>query len=93
MKNERENSVTVLSDDELEKVVGGISDAAYASIKQELDVAVSNNDFDLFSSIVCQNTAVYGKSFLSNVASDYTATGYLNKTRYSELMADVVAYI
>ena len=90
MKNNQLNWENVLSDTDLENVIGGGLDANYGSIKQELEDAVNNNDFALFLSIVVDNVSTHGKDFLNLVVSYYTKTGFLTNPRFSTLMAAVV---
>ena len=90
MEKKTIGGMNVLSDDELLDVVGGISEAEYAAIRQKLDAAVSRDDFAAFSAIVCENTSFHGRELLERVACDYTKSGYLTSYRFSDLTAAVV---
>ena len=88
----------ILSDDDLLTNAGGAStanssltEAAYMAVKVNLDAAVAANDYNTFSSIVCQNTSVYGKEFYARVVYDYTKSGFLTTSRKANLNADLVA--
>ena len=99
MLKEEFNAMDILADEELATIFGGTSantgssftEAEYAAIKQELDVAVNSNNFDSFSSIVCKYTAIYGQGFFTRVVKDYTKSRYLTTSNYAKLVADVVA--
>lgn len=87
MEKELIERMKALPDDLLADVVGGYTEEEYATIKQKLNSAVSNNDFAAFSAIVYEYAAVYGKGFFYRVVADFTRIHYLSETRYASLIA------
>lgn len=83
----------LLSINELEHIVGGISDEEYSVIKVELDQAANRDDFDTFTSIVCKNAPHGGKAFVHKVVDHYTATDFLSGPRYASFLATVLISI
>ena len=107
MKEFEQNMCSPLSLDDLENITGGvnvvsgisdniidgITDAEYMVIKQELDAAAADDDFNTFMAIVKLYAPYGGKPFLARVINDYTRTGFLSSSRFSEFTAEFVSFM